>query len=94
LALKVIATNAITGKPEANVTIVFTPAGSQLKVASNIVNAKIVKKTAAGGGANIKNLPDGNYDYIAKKPGCKDVYGTISVVNGEMTVLEIKIEKS
>ena len=93
LALKVIATNAITGEPEPNVVITFTPVASQLKAASSNGSDSIVKKTATGGGANIKNLPDGDYDYTTKKPGYKDVKGIVSVVNGEMTVLEIKIEK-
>lgn len=94
LALKIQATNAVTNEPEPNVTITFTPTNGQMKSASSNGKKPIVKKTAKGGGAHEKNMPDGTYDYIAKKTGCKDVNGTINIVNGEMTILEIKIEKS
>jgi hypothetical protein len=94
LAMKVMATNAITGEPEANVTITFIPVNGQLKSAAGNGKSNIVKKTAKGGGAHVKNMPDGTYNYTAKKAGFNEENGTISVVNGEMTVLEIKMGKS
>jgi hypothetical protein len=94
LALKVTTINAVTGEPEANVEITFTPVASLSKAASTNGNDKIVKKTAAGGGANVKNMADGDYEYTTKKSGCKSSKGIVSVVNGETTFLEIKIEKS
>ena len=94
LALKIQATNALTGEPEANVTVTLTPTNGQLKTA--VANGKkpIVKKTAKGGGAHEKNMLDGTYSYSAKKTGRKEVNGAVDIVNGEMTVLEIKMEKS
>lgn len=94
LSLKIKATNAITGEPEANVTISITPASQSLKLAASNGKDKIVKKTAKGGGANVKNAPDGMYNFTATKPGFKDLAGMVTIVNGESTVLEIKIEKS
>lgn len=93
LALKIQANDALTGEPEANVTVTLTPVNGQLKSVASNGKKPIVKKTAKGGGAHEKNLPDGTYNYTAKKTGRKEVNGTVDIVNGEMTVLEIKMEK-
>ena len=97
LALKIQATNALTGKPEANVTLTLTPTNGLLKSAavnssSNGISA-IIKKTAAGGGSNYKNVPDGSYNLTAKKSGFDDVIATVNIVNGEMTVVNIRMGK-
>ena len=94
LPLKIKATNATTGAPEANVTITLSPANGLMKAASTNGKSNIVKKTAAGGGSNYKSLADGTYTVTATKPGYKDVIMTVNVVNGELTVLEIKMEKA
>jgi hypothetical protein len=94
LVLKIKATNALTGEPEANVTVTLEPLNGQLKAATANGKSSIVKKTAKGGGANVKSMADGSYTFTAKKPGFKEVTETINVVNGEMTVLEIKMEKA
>ena len=94
LVLKIKAINATTGKPEPNVTLTFAPLNGQLKAASANGKSNVVKKTAKGGGANVKSMADGTYTCLAKKPGFKEVVETINVVNGEMTVLEIKMEKA
>ena len=94
LALKIQATNAETGEPEANVTLTITPTNGHLKAATANGKSSVVKKTAKGGGAQVKNTPDGTYTVVAKKTGFKDVTEMINVVNGEMTVLEIKMEKA
>jgi len=94
LVLKIKATNALTGEPEPNVTLTFVPLNGQLKAAATNGKSNVVKKTAKGGGANVKNMTDGSYTFTAKKPGFKEVTETINVVNGEMTVLEIKMEKA
>jgi hypothetical protein len=56
--------------------------------------ANVPWREGMGGGAHEKNLPDGTYNYTAKKTGRKETNGTVDIVNGEMTVLEIKMEKS
>jgi hypothetical protein len=94
LPLKIKATNAQTGEPEANVTLTLTPANGLMKAAATNGKSNIVKKTATGGGSNYKSLADGTYTVTATKPGFKDVIMTVNVVNGELTVLEIKMEKS
>lgn len=92
LALKVQANDAQSGDSLANVTLTLTPANTALRAAST-AKTTVVKKTAKGGGSNYKSLADGDYTVVAKKPGFKDVVTTVSVVNGESTVLEIKMEK-
>ena len=92
--LKIQVSNALTGAPEANVILTVTPVNGQLKAAAANGKSSIVKKTAAGGGSNHKNLPDGTYTVTAEKPGFKKVIETVNVVNGETTVLEIKMEKA
>ena len=92
LALKVQANDAQSGEALANVTLTLTPASTALRAAST-AKTNIVKKTAKGGGSNYKGLADGDYTVVAKKPGFKDVTTTVSVVNGESTLLEIAMEK-
>lgn len=92
-ALKIQVNNALTGAPEANVNLTISPLNGQLKAAAN-GSAVLVKKTAKAGGAHVNNLADGNYIVTAKKPGLKDVTDTISVVNGETTVLNLTMEKA
>jgi hypothetical protein len=93
LPLQVKATNAKTGTPEANVKLTLTPANGQLKAAGKNGSITIVKKTAAGGGSNFKSLADGPYILEAEKPGFKNVKLMVNVVNGELTVVEIVMEK-
>ncbi len=53
-----------------------------------------MKKTAEGGGSYYKSLADGSYTVTATKPGFTNTTKTVSVVNGELTVLEILMETS
>jgi hypothetical protein len=93
IPLKIKTINAITGAPEANVILKLTPVNGQLKSAAANGKNSIVKKTAAGGGSNYKSIPDGTYTLEAEKPGFKKVITTITVVNGEINIIEIKMEK-
>ena len=94
LSLKIQVTDSQTGEGVANVTLTITPADPTLKIAANSKKNNIVKKTAAGGGSNVKSLPDGNYIVNAKKPGCKETNTPVSVVNGELTTLNINLDKA
>jgi hypothetical protein len=94
LLLKIKVINAQTGAPEANVTLTLIPTNGLLKAAGANGKSSIVKKTAAGGSSNYKSLADGTYTLEAVKPGFKTITETVSVVNGEMTLLEISMEKA
>jgi hypothetical protein len=94
LSLKIQATETVSGNGVANVTLSVSPASTQMKAMSSSNKKADVKKTASGGGAHYKSLPDGDYVVTAIKPGFKDVTLNVSVVNGEYTVLEIMMEKA
>jgi len=94
LSLKVKASDAQSGDGVANVTLSVSPASTQMRAMSSSNKKADVKKTASGGGAHYKSLPDGDYVVTATKPGFKDVTATISVVNGESTILEVPMEKA
>jgi len=94
LSLKVKASDAQSGDGVANVTLSVSPVTTQMRAMSSVIKKADVKKTANGGGANYKSLPDGDYIVTATKPGFKDATAMISVVNGESTVLEIPMEKA
>jgi len=94
LTLKIQTTNSQTGEPEANVLLTLIPTNGLMKAAASNDKNNIVKKTAAGGGSNYKSLADGTYTVTATKPGFKDATMTVNVVNGELKVLEIQMEKA
>ena len=94
LSLKIKAQDAESGEGIANVSLSISPANGQMKAMSVQSKKADVKKTASGGSAHYKSLADGDYVVTATKPGFKDVTATISVVNGESTVLEIPMEKA
>jgi hypothetical protein len=78
-------TDVATGKPIAGVTITFYAHGQ--------TSALLVKKTAAGGGFNVKSLPEGIYDITVEKTGCKTYTGTFTVVFEDLCRMDIKLDK-
>ncbi len=92
LSLKVKITNAQTDQPEPNVTLTLTPITTRKTAAKG--KDTIVKKTAKGGGAHMKNVPDGTYMLTAQKVGITDVSQTVNIVNGEMTTINLKVDKA
>ena len=86
LSLKIKVTDLKSSEGLANVTLSITSVGAP-------ETSGIIKKTAAGGGSNVKSLNDGDYTVTTKKPGYKDATATVSVVNGESSVLNITMEK-
>lgn len=93
LALRVKVSDSRTGEPLANVTLTLTPEDGQQRSASQTAKVSIVKKTAAQGGLNVKSLEDGNYLVKAWKPGYNEKMISVSIVNGEMAMLEIELDK-
>jgi hypothetical protein len=93
LVLKVLVTDAQTGEPLANTTLTITPDDGLQRSASQIAKQSVVRKTAKGGGMNEKSMEEGKYVVTAQKPGYKDKMITVSIVHGEMAVLEIALDK-
>lgn len=54
----------------------------------------IEKITAAKGGVNVKSMSAGNYHITFRKAGYADQTVTVSVNDGESTVVNIKFVKS
>jgi len=94
LSLKLQATNAETGEAIPNVTITITPVTpTTLLKSAHAGKPSIVLKTAAKGGTQSSNMPQGNYIFTAEKPGLKLYSNSTSVVDGEMTHIEVVMEK-
>ena len=94
LAVKGLVTDAITGKPMKSVTVSFSLNGGTAKVINTSDKAAdVVKKTAEKGGFNIKSLAMGVYQVTLKKMGYADQVVTVSVNAGEMSVVDVKMEK-
>ena len=78
-------TDAATGKPIAGVTVTFCAQGQ--------TTALLIKKTAAGGGFNVKSLPEGMYDITIEKTGYKSYSATITVVFEALCRADAKLDK-
>jgi hypothetical protein len=103
LVLKGSAIDLLSGEPVKNATFTFLPVTNTLLKAAAINgnsngngngNGHIVKKTAEKGIFYIKSATDGTYNVTIEKPGYKIQNAVVSIVNGELTVLEIALEKA
>ena len=54
----------------------------------------LVKITALKGIFKIKNMPDGIYTVTIEKTGFKTITVTVNIANGDLTVLEVQLEKN
>jgi hypothetical protein len=88
-AVKVKVTD-IAGNPLKGVKVTLT-----LQVPANTNGRTVItKKTAEKGGILIRNASEGTYDVTAKLPGYKDAATKVSVVSGQMSTLNITMEKA
>lgn len=95
LALKGLVIDAISGEPIKGATLSFALEGNQsfARSANNAVET-VIKKTALKGGFNIKSLPAGIYKVMVKKVGYLDHEATVSVADGDLTEVNIKLSKN
>lgn len=77
-------TDSVSGDGLKGVTVKFTAENN-----SDVV----VKRTADKGGFNVKTLSEGTYNVTVSKPGYKDAVVTVNVTNGELSVIDVKLEK-
>lgn len=94
LSVKGMVTDAKTGTPVKGVTVTFSLDGGFTKAKSATNTPDVIKKTADKGGFNIKSLSSGTYQVTLKKVGYADQIITISVNDGEMTILNVSLEKA
>ena len=95
LAVKGLVTDAVSGEPVKGATLSFVLEGNgtMLKGAKKATES-VVKKTAEKGGFNIKSLPSGMYTVIIKKVGYADQVATVAVADGDLTELNIQLNKN
>lgn len=91
ISLRAKATELISGIPLKGVIFTFKPEGTSMELISG--NGKIVKKTAAKGGFQIKNMAAGNYKVSVHKPGYKNQEVEVSISDGERSNLNVMLEK-
>jgi len=96
LMVKGTVTDAKTSEPLKGVTIAFTPNPNKADSGVDIskLDALLMKRTAEKGGFNVKSLPEGVYSVSIKKNGYKEQVVTLAVTNGEMSELNVELERS
>lgn len=94
VSVKGIVTDASNGEPLKSVTLKFSTNGTSAKLKSANGNSDLTKKTADKGGFMIKTLAEGTYQVTITKPGYKEQTVTVNVSDGEMSVLDIKLDKA
>ena len=94
LSVKGLVTDAQTGLPLKGVTVSFALEGGMMKTAAAITtDSELVKKTAEKVGFNVKKLASGTYQVTLKKVGYADQVITVSVNDGEMSLIDVKLDK-
>ncbi len=86
LQVQGLITDAATGQPIVDATLVFRLSG-QTEIA-------IEKQTAAKGGFMIKSLPEGIYDVTVSKTGYKTQTVTVNVTPDQLCNVEVGLEKN
>lgn len=96
LAVKGTVTDAITGEPIKGVKVSFSLDGGTTTLAqtNNDGQPDVSKTTAAKGGFNIKTMAAGTYKASFKKMGYANQVVTVNVNDGEITVVEVKLNKN
>jgi hypothetical protein len=94
LALTALITDAINGEGIKGAKATFVLQNGTNKVATAKMEKPLVKITALKGIFKIKSLADGIYIVTIEKTGFKTVTVTVNIANGEMTVLEVKLERN
>ncbi len=95
LAVKGLVTDAQSGEPLKGVTITFMHNGESTPAALAANGEPVVTKiSAAKGGFNIKSLPAGVYRVSFKKMGYTEQFATVNVNDGELTTVDVALNKN
>lgn len=92
ISVKGIVTDAASGAPLKSVTLKFLANGASARLKVGGVNGDLTKKTADKGGFMIKTLAEGTYQVLISKPGYKAQTVLLNVSDGEMSVLDVKLD--
>ena len=93
LSVKGMVADAQTGAPVKGVTVTFALDGGMSRAKGAASTPDVVKKSADKGGFNVKSLPAGTYLVSLKKAGYADLVTSVSVNDGEMSIVDAKLEK-
>jgi hypothetical protein len=93
LKVKVRVSDAADSSPIRNVELKFVPI-NPVDTKTMLSDTKpVFHKTAVHGGVNVKHLPEGVYNLTLIKNGYKPQNIVINVTHGELTKLDIVMEK-
>jgi hypothetical protein len=92
LALKATAREMISGLPVTGA--VFTFIQDKANMSGSNGNGEITKKTSRKGSFHIKTMHPGAYRVTVNKPGYKDKEVSVSITDGERSVLKVELEKT
>jgi predicted nucleic-acid-binding protein len=93
LSVKGKITDAGSGVGLKGATVSFAADAASAKTATAGSGVAKVKKSADRGGFNIKSLAEGSYTVTIAKLGYKDAVVTVYVSNGELSVVDVALEK-
>jgi hypothetical protein len=94
LSLKVKTYESETGNILPNVSLSISTVDPKLAGWLEFNKKRLLKKTAARGGAHYKGVPNGNYMIYAKKPGRKDTSAMVNIIAGEFKIVKIFMDKA
>jgi len=98
LAVKGLVTDLVSGEPLKKAILSFAPDGNGLMAKSAAPDATpspvLVKKTADKGGFIVKSLPSGSYSVSCSKSGYAEQTATLTVADGELSVLKLQLSKN
>ena len=94
LALTALITDAATGEGVKGAKATFILQNGTAKATIAKAEKPLVKITALKGIFKIKNMPDGIYTVTIEKTGFKTITVTVNIANGDLTVLEVQLEKN
>jgi hypothetical protein len=93
LSLTAKVTSATNGEPLKGARVVLTPVAKPGVATTTKSTKPVEKKTAEKGMLRVKNLPEGVYSITIEKTGYATITLTVSITDGEMTTLHVKMEK-
>jgi hypothetical protein len=91
LALTATARELVSGEPVSGAVFTFRP--DSAKSSGSNGNGEITRKTAGKGSFHIKNMKPGTYRVSVSKPGYKEKEVSVSIANGERSLLKVEMEK-
>lgn len=94
LAIKGMVTDAATGSGLKGVKLSFTLNGSTALTKEAIGKSSFTKKSADKGGFLVPSATEGTYSVTAELPGYKKATATVNVVQGQMSILNIALERA